>query len=192
MVLDKAIKVSAKYLKENKITIDSSARDLEQAISDHITQVTTWSHEITFKDLSKSKLTSKVLKNKNGLKVRPFCSARDEIRTHTPFRALPPQSSASTNFATHASIPASRYEILKWLQNYGFQFNISKDPAIFSGSPPLTPPSRPCSPPSFPALRSPLPLQGHLSRSPQAHFFSTILNVVPFPGSDCFTYSCPL
>ena len=29
-------------------------------------------------------------------------SARDEIRTHTPFRALPPQSSASTNFATHA------------------------------------------------------------------------------------------
>jgi site-specific DNA recombinase len=29
--------------------------------------------------------------------------ARDEIRTHTPFRALPPQSSASTNFATHAA-----------------------------------------------------------------------------------------
>lgn len=28
--------------------------------------------------------------------------ARDEIRTHTPVKALPPQSSASTNFATHA------------------------------------------------------------------------------------------
>jgi site-specific DNA recombinase len=30
-------------------------------------------------------------------------SAREEIRTLTPFRALPPQSSASTNFATHAA-----------------------------------------------------------------------------------------
>ena len=36
---------------------------------------------------------------KLGEKLR---CARDEIRTHTPFRALPPQSSASTNFATHA------------------------------------------------------------------------------------------
>jgi len=60
MVLDKAIKGSAKYLREKKITIDSSALDLEQAISGHITQVTNWSNEITFKDLSKSKLTSKV------------------------------------------------------------------------------------------------------------------------------------
>jgi hypothetical protein len=29
-------------------------------------------------------------------------SAQEEIRTLTPFRALPPQSSASTNFATRA------------------------------------------------------------------------------------------
>lgn len=24
------------------------------------------------------------------------------------------------------------------------------------------------------------------------YFFNTILNVVPFPGSECFTYNCPL
>ena len=42
--------------------------------------------------------------------VEEIPSARDEIRTHTPFRALPPQSSASTNFATHAST----FKFLKW------------------------------------------------------------------------------
>ena len=36
-------------------------------------------------------------------------SARDEIRTHTPFRALPPQSSASTNFATHAYLIVPKF-----------------------------------------------------------------------------------
>ena len=39
-------------------------------------------------------------------KSQPFeieiFSARDRIRTSTPFPALPPQSSASTNFATRA------------------------------------------------------------------------------------------
>ena len=32
-----------------------------------------------------------------------FLCAKEEIRTPKPFRALPPQSSASTNFATFAS-----------------------------------------------------------------------------------------
>jgi hypothetical protein len=39
----------------------------------------------------------------NSLKI----SAEEEIRTLTPFRALPPQSSASTNFATSAIFKAN-------------------------------------------------------------------------------------
>lgn len=45
------------------------------------------------------------IKMKNPLKIsdlKGVLGAREEIRTLTPFRALPPQSSASTNFATHA------------------------------------------------------------------------------------------
>lgn len=33
-----------------------------------------------------------------------FLRAEEEIRTPKPFRALPPQSSASTNFATSAAL----------------------------------------------------------------------------------------
>ena len=40
------------------------------------------------------------------LKTRPFCAAK-EIRTPMPLRALPPQGSASTNFA----IAADRLQI---------------------------------------------------------------------------------
>ena len=46
----------------------------------------------------------------NQLFTRPL-SARDEIRTHTPFRALPPQSSASTNFATHAGEKCQNFKV---------------------------------------------------------------------------------
>ena len=45
-------------------------------------------------------------KNKKNMRMfellHTFTSAAEEIRTPTPFRALPPQSSASTNFATAA------------------------------------------------------------------------------------------
>src|SRR5690348_7780294 len=41
--------------------------------------------------------------NKKALNFQSFyLSARDWIRTSTPFRAPPPQSGASTNFATRA------------------------------------------------------------------------------------------
>ena len=68
-----------------------------------------------------------------------FRSVRGMRFELTRLAALPPQSSASTNFATHASRPVPRYEILKWLQNYGFQFNISKGHPIFSTQPPRPP-----------------------------------------------------
>ncbi len=42
------------------------------------------------------------LKMQNGLMNRPLSGAAEEIRTPTPVTALPPQSSASTNFATAA------------------------------------------------------------------------------------------
>jgi hypothetical protein len=42
--------------------------------------------------------------------IDPFC-AREEIRTPTPLRALPPQGSASTSFATHA------FEVSKLMKN---------------------------------------------------------------------------
>jgi hypothetical protein len=41
-------------------------------------------------------------KNKTRSGEQVFISAEEEIRTPKPFRALPPQSSASTNFATSA------------------------------------------------------------------------------------------
>lgn len=60
LILDKAIKTTAKYFREKKLSIGSTGRDLEQAISSHIQQVFNWSNEVTFKDLYDSKLTSKV------------------------------------------------------------------------------------------------------------------------------------
>jgi hypothetical protein len=39
-----------------------------------------------------------------AIDLQGFIRAQDWIRTSTPFRALPPQSSASTNFATWASV----------------------------------------------------------------------------------------
>ena len=37
-----------------------------------------------------------------NIELQDYLSARDWIRTSTPFPALPPQGSASTNFATRA------------------------------------------------------------------------------------------
>jgi hypothetical protein len=50
---------------------------------------------------------------------RLFC-ARDWIRTSTPFRAPPPQSGASTNFATRALVK----ELKKGLQMYEFTSSV--------------------------------------------------------------------
>ena len=46
-------------------------------------------------------------KNMKPLQGKGFISAAKQIRTATPFRALPPQSSASTNFAIAAKFSAN-------------------------------------------------------------------------------------
>ena len=73
--------------------------------------------------------------NKNGLVnqlfTRPF-SARDEIRTHTPFRALPPQSSASTNFATAPFEVGAN--VGGFLKIYGYFFKIIRKVVPLPGS----------------------------------------------------------
>lgn len=59
-VLDKSIKSAHKYLKEKGFSLDSKAQDLEEAVSNHINQLSNWSSEIILKDVIKAKLTSHV------------------------------------------------------------------------------------------------------------------------------------
>ena len=64
----------------------------------------------SFSSASASKLApAPSMKMPRTLSGAGVACARDEIRTHTPFRALPPQSSASTNFATHASVKWTKF-----------------------------------------------------------------------------------
>lgn len=51
---------SRKFLKEKKIKISSSAKDIESAFADHTNQINNWSRQISFSDLKKSKQTSEV------------------------------------------------------------------------------------------------------------------------------------
>jgi hypothetical protein len=57
-----------------------------------------------------------LLKNKNPWKI-PGVSAEEEIRTPTPVTALPPQSSASTNFATSAFFEVAA-KIVEWGESW--------------------------------------------------------------------------
>lgn len=58
--LDLTLKASAKFLKEKSLKLTSSSNDIEQSLSNHITQITNWSTEISFSDLKRAKNTSDV------------------------------------------------------------------------------------------------------------------------------------
>jgi hypothetical protein len=59
-IFQEAVNISAKFLKERKLKIDTTDVELEKAISSHINIVDNWSKEISFSDLKKAKLTSEV------------------------------------------------------------------------------------------------------------------------------------
>jgi predicted NACHT family NTPase len=58
--LQESMKSTLKFLKEKKLKVDTTAKDVEEAISSHVTELNNWSKEISFNDLKKSKLTSQV------------------------------------------------------------------------------------------------------------------------------------
>ncbi len=60
LIFQEAIKATAKFLKERKLKVDSTELEVENAISTHLTYVDSWSKEITFNDLKKTKLTSNI------------------------------------------------------------------------------------------------------------------------------------
>ena len=57
-------------------------------------------------------------KRRTALKRTAFWSARDQSRTDTPFLALPPESSASTNFATRASKVAAKIQKIFYFKQF--------------------------------------------------------------------------
>lgn len=59
-LVQEAIKSSTKFLKEKKLKLNSTFKDIETAIANHTNEVDNWSKEINFNDLKKSKLTTKV------------------------------------------------------------------------------------------------------------------------------------
>ncbi|CAN5585670.1 hypothetical protein BH11BAC3_BH11BAC3_06810 [soil metagenome] len=59
-IFSEAVKVSGKFLKERRLKIDTTDVEMEASISNHITLVDNWSKEISFSDLKKTKLTSKI------------------------------------------------------------------------------------------------------------------------------------
>lgn len=60
IALQESIKSCAKFLKEKKLKIDTTEKDIEEAIAAHTNQINIWSKEIIFSDLKKAKLTSQV------------------------------------------------------------------------------------------------------------------------------------
>ena len=135
-----------------------------------------------------------------SLDYQGFKSAREEIRTLTPFRALPPQSSASTNFATHAAEVCRECASKKLAHpskyanycpngqaadgRFGFELGakIGLSRRIFKGG----------------RVRGEIfssGVAGHALRRRarlRGYFFRTMRNVVPLPNSECRTKSCPL
>ena len=105
-----------------------------------------------------------LVKIKKPFHKKRFCAAK-EIRTPTPFRALPPQSSASTNFA----IAAVNDIIIPLLY---------KTKKVFKNLLGLG-----C-----------ITLECKFNKTLQlkTYVFNTILKVVPLLGSEDFTYNCPL
>ncbi|WP_166437284.1 NACHT domain-containing protein [Niastella caeni] len=59
-ILEKALQEVSRFFRERKFVFDSGEKDFENAISRHTQEVINWSSEITFKDLSQNKYTSKV------------------------------------------------------------------------------------------------------------------------------------
>jgi GTPase SAR1 family protein len=57
---DKAIKSVSKLLIEKKLHVNTTDKQLENCISDHIKQIANWADEVSFKDLSKAKSLSRV------------------------------------------------------------------------------------------------------------------------------------
>ncbi len=73
---------------------------------------------------------------KNPGAIAPGFCAQDWIRTSTPFRALPPQSSASTNFATWATLALLRNSYGAAMRDaniHGLFFQNNSECGSFSG-----------------------------------------------------------
>ena len=121
-----------------------------------------------------------------ALLLRSFARARDWIRTSTPFRAPPPQGGASTNFATRA------YELIVGSRESG----VSALSSVIPTHPtiPNTLSLKDCKYNGFDEIKPRLPNQQFNQLTTQLttlFFFKTILKVVPFPISECFTYMSP-
>ena len=85
------------------------------------------------------------------LLLHSFC-AQDWIRTSTPVKALPPQSSVSTNFTTWAYLSVQINVHRQFIQIYSIMSHKNFFIALYGN-----------------------------------YLFNSILNIVPFPASLCFT-----
>jgi Cdc6-like AAA superfamily ATPase len=99
MALDRGIKSAAKYLKERQLKIDTTALEVEGAVSDHIKQVVNWSSEINFKDLPNAKLTMRVFVDLEIL-LMPIKNTLDDSETQKKI----PSKQIFTNTTSHVAV----------------------------------------------------------------------------------------
>ena len=59
-LLEKSLDSAGRFLKERKLLLRSTAKELEDAISIHTKQILEWADEIRFKDISKAKKISQI------------------------------------------------------------------------------------------------------------------------------------
>ncbi len=58
--LSESLKTCAKFLKEHRLKLDTTAKEIEESLTRITTQINNWSKEISFSDLKVAKLTSQV------------------------------------------------------------------------------------------------------------------------------------